>query len=80
MEEFIGVKQLYTDFQKISKRVQKGESFIVMKHSTPLFRLVPYQKVNQEKRPYTLKDLQKLQFRSGDKDLSKKVDRIVYGV
>ncbi|MBU4332624.1 hypothetical protein KKD19_03080 [Patescibacteria group bacterium] len=74
--QIIGVKQLYTNLKKISQRTAKGESFIVVRRSQPLFRVIPYQK--EESKKYTLKDLEKLQFNSGDKDLSKKIDEVVY--
>lgn len=78
MAEIIGVKQLYRNLGTIAHRTKKGESFVVMKHTTPLFRVIPYEE-NVGEKPYTLKDLMQLQFRSGEKNLSKKVDRIVYG-
>ncbi|MBU4298482.1 type II toxin-antitoxin system prevent-host-death family antitoxin [Patescibacteria group bacterium] len=76
MTEIIGVKQLYKNLARISQRVAKGESFIVVKRSKPVFRVVPYQEKKIKK--YTLKDLEKLRFRTGDKKLSQKVDEIVY--
>ena len=78
MPEIIGVKQLYRNLGVIAKRTRKGESFVVMKHTTPLFRVVPYEE-DAESKPYTLGDLMQLQFRSGEKNLSKKIDKIVYG-
>lgn len=76
MDEIIGVKQLYKNLKGITRRVQRGESFIVVKRSKPVFRVIPYQEERPKK--YTLKDLEKLQFKSGDKDLSQKIDEIVY--
>lgn len=79
MPEIIGVKQLYKKLGTIANRTRKGESFVVMKHTTPLFRLVPYEETT-ERRPYTLKDFASLQRKTGEKNLSKQIDRIVYGV
>ena len=76
MPEIIGVKQLYKNLKGITRRVQKGESFIVVKRSKPVFRLVPYRPAKPKK--YALKDLAKLQFKTGDKKLSQKIDEIVY--
>ena len=76
MSEIIGVKQLYKNLNRISKRVAKGESFIVVKRSKPIFRVVPYHK--ERVKQYTLKDLKRLQFKSKDKKLSVKVDKLVY--
>ena len=78
MPEIIGVKQLYKNLGAISRRARKGESFVVMKHTTPLFRVVPYEE-NVEKNLHTLADLTQLQFRSGEKNLGRKIDKIVYG-
>lgn len=78
MSEIIGVKQLYKKLGTIANRTRKGESFVVMKHTTPLFRVVPYEE-DTGRNPYTLEDLMQLQFRSGEKNLSKKIDKIVYG-
>jgi len=78
MAETIGVKQLYKNLRSIAKRTKKGESFIVVKHTTPLFRIVPHEQSDKEK-PYTLQDVLALEFRSGEKNLHGKIDTIVYG-
>jgi len=41
MSTIIGLKQLREHTGEVTKRVQKGEDFIVFRRSTPLFRLVP---------------------------------------
>ena len=79
MAEIIGVKQLYKDLKKISQRTLRGESFIVVKHTKPLFLLTPYAK-NEGEKPYTLKDFARLQRKTGEKNLSKQINRIVYGI
>ncbi len=76
MPEIIGVKQLYKNLKKISQKVAKGESFVVVKHSEPIFKVVPYHK--EKAKRYTLKDLKQLQFKSKDKRLSEKIDKLVY--
>ena len=78
MAETIGVKQLYKNLRSIAKRAKAGESFTVVRHVTPLFRIVPHDQNNKEK-PYTLRDVLTLEFRSGEKDLRKKIDAIAYG-
>lgn len=88
MAEIIGVKELYKNLNKIYKRTAQGESFIVVKRSTPVFRVIPYKAENekekeQKNKKYTLKDLRKLQFstlRGGHTNLSERVDEIVYGL
>jgi antitoxin (DNA-binding transcriptional repressor) of toxin-antitoxin stability system len=85
MPEIIGVKQLHKNMKEIAKRTANGESFIVVSRSKPIFQVVPH-KIGQNerwgrgKRTYTLKDFEKLQFSSGEKDLSKKIDKVVYGL
>lgn len=79
MDQIIGVKQLYKNLKTISNKVAKGESFIVVKRSKPIFRVIPYQEEKRKK--YTLKDLKNLQFeklKSGHEKLSEKIDEIVY--
>lgn len=41
MKNTIGVRELREETAKYAKRVQKGESFIVLKHARPLFRIGP---------------------------------------
>lgn len=79
MAEIVGVKQLYKNLRQIAQRAKSGESFIVVKHAKPLFLLTPYED-NKEEKPYTLKDFARLQRKTGEKNLSKQIDRIVYGV
>lgn len=81
MPEIIGVKQLYKNLNKISQRAAMGESFIVVKRSKPMFRVVPYRKGKNKK--YTLKDLKKVQFKklkNGKEKLSPNIDKIVYSM
>ena len=41
MDNIINVKELRTNMGKYEKRVAKGDSFVVMKRSKPIFRLSP---------------------------------------
>lgn len=77
MAEIIGVKQLYKNLRDIAKRAKAGESFVVVKHATPLFRIVPSEQDATQK-PFTLRDVIALRFRSGEKKLHEKIDEIVY--
>lgn len=78
MEQIIGVKQLHQELKEIAKRVEGGESFVVVKHAKPIFRLTPYRKDESNAFIYTLQDLKRLQFSMGEKDISQKIDKIVY--
>ncbi len=41
MENIIGLKELRKNVDKYVARVKKGESLIVMKRTTPLFKITP---------------------------------------
>jgi len=77
-EHIIGIKQLQTGLKQLTLQVQAGSSFIVVKNSKPVFRIEPIE--GQRTKRYTLADLKSLQFRSGQKNLSKSIDRTVYGI
>ena len=76
--QIIGIKQLHTELKKISEAALAGQSFTVVKNSKPVFKIEPINKTSQN--TYSLSDLQKAQFKCEDKDLSKKVDSVTYGV
>ena len=75
----IGVRELSRNIKAISRATKRGISFMVLRNSEPLFRIEP---VAEEKRKgkYTLKDLMSIRFNSGEKDLSKRIDEIVYDI
>lgn len=73
----IGIKEFHKNFVKIAQKAKKGHSFIVFKHSEPLFKIEPPE---EKKNKYTLEDFKKLRFTGGGKNLSKKIDSIVYGI
>lgn len=75
----IGIKQLHTKLKAITRAAILGKSFVVMKNARPVFRIEPITKPSARKK-YTFADLQKIQFKSNDPDLSKKVDEIAYGI
>lgn len=75
--EIIGVKKLHSQLKYISQAAKRGRSFLVMKHSDPLFKIEPID-AGQAK-TYSLKDFTTLQFTTRDKDLSKHIDRVLYG-
>lgn len=41
MDNFIGLKQLREQTDEYVREVQKGQSFIVMRKSKPIFRITP---------------------------------------
>ena len=83
MTKFIGIKQLHTDLKNITKQVQTGEVFVVSKNNQPIFTIQPFIYGNESKKEnngekFSLTDLETLQFRSGVKDASQQVDKVVY--
>ena len=74
----IGIKQFHKDLSKITRAVMRGHSFLILKHATPVFNVTPASPPAPKK--YTLQDLFSIRFKSGDKNLSKKIDKIVYGI
>ena len=71
----ISIREYLRNYNTYNDKVMKGESFIVVKNNKPQIKLSP---VEDEKK-YTMKDLLSIRF-SGDKNLSKNIDKIVYGI
>lgn len=77
MKNLIPIKEVYKNLKKITKKAQNGESFTVLKHSKPVFKIIPPEK--ESGRPhYTLDDFKDITFSHGD-NLSKKIDELAYG-
>lgn len=78
--QIIGVKQLYKQLKQISEATLEGQSFLVVRRSKPVFKIEPIE--TRESKKYTLEDFKKIQFRMRHKEreLSKRIDKIVYGV
>ena len=75
----IGIKELHRNLKRVADAAQKGASFTVVRDSRPVFRIEPT-RTRSHKKTRTLEDfLKRASFRSKDKNLSKKVDAIVYG-
>ena len=43
MEQLIGLKELREKLGKYVARVKKGESFVIIKKSKPVFKIVPFE-------------------------------------
>lgn len=78
--QIIGVKELYKQLKQVSQAALRGQSFLVVRNSKPVFRIEPIEPTAEKK--YSLKDFKNIQFkmRYKDRNLSKKIDEIVYGV
>lgn len=73
----VGVKEFRQNMKKIARATRRGKTFVVTSHKEPLFKVGP---VSEDEKNYTLKDFEKISFRSNDPNLSKKIDEIVYGL
>ena len=71
----VGVRELHSRLREISEATMLGESFIIVRNTKPIFRIEPYKK---EGKKYSLADFSKIRFRGG-KNLSKNIDKIIYG-
>ncbi len=74
--QIIGIKQLHSTLKKVADATMRGQSFLVVKNSKPVFRIEPVSG-NKDKK-YSIKDFSKIKFFSKDKNLSKKIDQIAY--
>ena len=63
--------------KRASDLLRRGHSIDVTSNGELLFTAQPAEKI---KKGATIKDFEHIRFRSGEKDLSKKVDEIVYGL
>ncbi|MCK5416796.1 hypothetical protein KAI92_05215 [Candidatus Parcubacteria bacterium] len=72
MDKIIGVKRLRKELKQISDQVLDGISFVVVKNSKPVFRIVPLE--NNESKKYSWEELKSLRVKMGEKNLSKKND------
>ncbi|MCX6785557.1 MAG: hypothetical protein NTZ18_01740 [Candidatus Komeilibacteria bacterium] len=48
MEKIIGLKELRQNMPSFAQKVQKGQSFIVVKQSKPLFKITPLTYLDNE--------------------------------
>jgi hypothetical protein len=76
--KIIGMRELLRNSKGVTKASKLGVSFLVMTNTTPAFRIEPAEEVKKKK--YTKKDLEKIQFRSGERNLSQRIDEILYGI
>jgi antitoxin (DNA-binding transcriptional repressor) of toxin-antitoxin stability system len=74
--QIIGIKQLHSTLKKVASAALMGQSFLVVKNSKPVFKIEPVKSPNGKK--YNLKDFSAVKFFTKDKNLSKKIDQIMY--
>lgn len=71
----ISVRELH-NVPAIARGIRQGKSYVVVKHSKPLFNIVPTDKM--QPKTHTMKDLLAISFKGG-KHLSRDIDKILYG-
>lgn len=78
----INVRELSRNTKNISERAKAGEYFKVYKNKEFMFSIVPDEVEtslkNSNKYTSFIESLEALQTKSGDKDISTKIDEIVY--
>lgn len=60
MEKIIGLKEFRENVSEFEKRIRKGESFIVVKRSKPIFRVAPVEDETEEGQWETVVDFTKI--------------------
>lgn len=80
MSTIIGIKELHRNLKRVADAALKGASFTVVRDSRPVFHIEPaHPNISPGKKRRTMEDFFALAVKTGDPDLSKKVDDIVYG-
>jgi antitoxin (DNA-binding transcriptional repressor) of toxin-antitoxin stability system len=74
----INVRELQRNMKTVAAAVARGQHFIVLKNARPVFEIWPTVE-RRKKQSKTIFDAFKhIQFRSKEKNLSQKIDDIVY--
>ena len=73
----VSMRDFYKNMKKYQGLVAAGGTFVVTKNKRPVFTVsAPVAEV--EKKKYTLADFKTIKFKSGEKNLSQKIDQILY--
>lgn len=91
----VSTRDFMRQFSSIIKN-PKSKQYIIMNHGKPVATLIPQQSTDADnwwegleqsvpvahpsKKRISFSELEKLRFHSGEKNLSQKIDEIVYGV
>lgn len=75
----ITTRDFLRQFKRIKESVRRGSIYTVTDRGEVAFEVRPSTKAKRKPK-YTLDDILKLTFNSGEKNLSSRVDEIVYGV
>ncbi len=76
MEVTMNIKELHKSIKNIPNILESWEDILVFKNSKPSFKIVPFRR----RKNYSLDmdKLKKLQFSSGDENLSSNMDKFIY--
>lgn len=75
----VNTREFMRDFSRIANG-KKNSTYTIVKHGKPIGTYIPQSRSIHDKKKYiTLKDLEAVRFRSGNKKLSQSIDTIVYG-
>lgn len=79
-EDTINVREFVRSFAKLANRKTR-KRLLIMKHGKPLGVFIPYDMHEEQtgKPGSAIDGLVKLRFNSGEKNLSQRIDEIVYG-
>lgn len=73
----MSIRELHSNFSKVALLIAAGSTIIVEKYNQPFCKITPLEEKKVIK--YSKKEaFERMQFQSGDKDLSQKIDEIVY--
>lgn len=75
-DTILGIKELQLNLKRVADAALKGASFTVVRDSKPVFRIEP---VRGEGRTGVLDDFFTEGVFSGEKDLSQRIDDVLYG-
>ena len=73
----MSVRDFHKNSPKIARLIKAGATIIVEKYNKPFFKVTPIE-VKKMKKYSRVEVLQKLQFHSGDKELSMSIDKVLY--
>ncbi len=76
--DIISTRDFMRGFSRIANRPQY-DAYTIVQHGKPVGTYMPLREA-KKKKYLTLQDLEKARFRSGKKNLSRQIDRIVYGI
>ncbi len=75
-ENILGIKELQLNLKRVADAAVQGASFTVVRDSKPVFRIEP---ITGTSRTGTVEDFLQEGTFSGDKNLSQRIDDLLYG-